>query len=49
MSERRVGGRKRCLNAVAQSHQGNTIGVGIINELKFPEDKKKTGEGAAKD
>jgi len=29
--------------------QGNTIGVGIINELKFPEDKKKTGEGAAKD
>ena len=28
--------------------QGNTIGVGIINELKFPEDKKKEGEGAAK-
>ena len=27
--------------------QGNTIGVGIINELKFPEDKKK--EAASKD
>lgn len=26
--------------------QGNTIGVGIINELKYPEDKKKDGEGA---
>jgi hypothetical protein len=21
--------------------QGNTVGVGIINELKYPEDKKK--------
>ena len=27
--------------------QGNTIGVGIINELKFPEDRKK--EAASKD
>jgi translation elongation factor EF-1alpha len=27
--------------------QGNTIGVGIINELKYPEDKKKS-EGDAK-
>ncbi len=27
--------------------QGNTIGVGIINELKYPEDKKKAeAEGA---
>uniref|UniRef100_A0A7S4KX94 GTP-eEF1A C-terminal domain-containing protein n=1 Tax=Guillardia theta TaxID=55529 RepID=A0A7S4KX94_GUITH len=25
--------------------QGNTIGVGIINDLKFPEDKKKETQG----
>jgi len=27
--------------------QGNTIGIGIINELKWPEDKKKSDEGGA--
>ena len=43
--------RRRCESAqklTSKALQGNTIGVGIINELKFPEDKKKA-DGAAKE